>query len=139
MSEQQPLPHHTSTVWVVVADDSQADVYLREPGSHIVTHGRQPEEILGWKLTPLPQFSLKVVHDGNLVRDIAERLNRAKADKRFDGLVIVAPPAWLGQLRPHISHAVHDTLIAGVAKDYTKLPLPELAERLQEFFPARAA
>jgi hypothetical protein len=139
MTTHHPLPHHASTVWVVVADDSSARVYVRVPGSHVVTRDGQPEEILGWELSPLSDFDQTAKKNGHLIRDVCSQLNRAKAEGRFEGIVVVAPPAWLGQLRPHLSHAVHDSLIAGVAKDYTHLPLPALTERLQELFPARAA
>ncbi|MCR6660735.1 MAG: host attachment protein [Asticcacaulis sp.] len=68
---------------------------------------------------------------------VADRLNRARAQDRFDGLVVVAPSAWLGLLRPHLDRSVQDSVVIELTKDYVGLPLHELTERLCDIFPSR--
>jgi len=173
VSHAAPLPYHPSTVWVIVADGSQAQGYLRVPASDIIrgaTH--QPEETLTWALQPLDDFHLEAERieaydtgtdargtvfesSGNLrhlsephvdlrrklkadlAAHVADRLNRAKAQDRFDGLVIVAPSTWLGNLRPHLNPSVQDSVGIELTKDYVGLALPELTERLRDIFPTR--
>lgn len=57
--------------------------------------------------------------------DIAGRVNRiAQTAKR--GVIIVAPPRFLGALRPHLSDGAKAALAAEIAKDMRKLGVSEL-------------
>lgn len=77
-----------------------------------------------------------------LKRDLAERmaeaLNRAALKRRFQRLVIVAPPVWLGHLRPLLSRDVRDMVDLEVAKDMARLSMTTLTERLRALLPERA-
>ena len=49
---------------------------------------------------------------------------------RFDGLVLVAPPRALGQLRDELSSFLRDKVSAELTKDLTQTPLHELPQHL---------
>jgi protein required for attachment to host cells/ribosome-associated translation inhibitor RaiA len=66
----------------------------------------------------------------HFVRDVANMLDTALAEKRFDRLVLVGPSRNLGELREHLSARVRDTLAQQVAKDLSKLNTDELWNKL---------
>ena len=61
---------------------------------------------------------------------VAARLNAAARDKRFDQIVLVAPPQTLAALRRELEPAVQDRVVAEVDKDLTKHPVLEIARLL---------
>jgi protein required for attachment to host cells len=61
-------------------------------------------------------------------RRLAERLD-AKAG-RFDRLLLVAPSAFLGELRAALGEAMHARLAGSLDRDLTRLPLADLAREL---------
>ncbi len=72
-----------------------------------------------------------------LARRLADQLNTAVASRRFDRLVVVAPPRFLGMLRPHYGQGVRDGLFLEIDKDFTALNPTDLASRLSHYWPAR--
>jgi protein required for attachment to host cells len=52
-------------------------------------------------------------------RKLAERLSSGRTQHDFDGLVLVAPPAFLGKLREALDQATVRCVRASLAKDYT--------------------
>lgn len=75
-----------------------------------------------------------------LKRRFAERLSgmleEALSAKRFDRLVIVAPPVTMGDLRAELSKAVSAAVAGELTADLTKVPLDELPSRLEPVLPA---
>lgn len=65
-------------------------------------------------------------------RSLAERLRTLHEEHRFESLVIVAPPQFLGDLRAHLDATVARTVAAEVAKDLTQIPQHDLPDRLKE-------
>ena len=61
---------------------------------------------------------------------VAEELNRAAAEQRFDALYLIAPPRTLGELRPELSDATSAKMREELHKDWVHLPEPELEEHL---------
>ena len=138
MASTTPLPYHASTVWVVVADHDHARTFLRQPRDMVVSQNAHDlKEILAWGLKELPDFDLKRERDNSLPLDVADRLNQAHAEGRFDGVIIVAPPAWLGHMRQHLTRQLKDAVILEVAKDLANLPQTKLLERLADLMPSR--
>lgn len=64
-------------------------------------------------------------------RQHAEMLKRALDDHRFDELVLVAPPHFLGLLRQVLDEQVAKRLTASFDRDYLELDVEALLERLQ--------
>ncbi len=138
MAHTAPLPYRASTVWVVVADDAHARVYSREPRNVIVSrNARQADEILTWTLRDLPDVTVIGSDGNNLPLEIADRLNRAHGVGRFDGVIVIAPPPWLGDFRPHLTREARDAVIGELAKDLTKLPRARLLQKIADLLPAR--
>jgi protein required for attachment to host cells len=63
---------------------------------------------------------------------VADTLESKLAEKRFDHLVIVAPPPALGDLRGALAKDVRAKVTAELAHDLVKTPHSELPRHLQE-------
>lgn len=142
------------TYWFVVANSTRARV--------IAITGRQgqPTEIAAWvhpesrlheqELTSdLPgrsfdshgqgrhavsaRTSPKELEARHFAREIVERLDKARGDRVFDRLVLVAPPQFLGLLRKNLSAPMTKLIAAEVAKDLTTLE----ATRITKYLPWR--
>jgi len=69
--------------------------------------------------------------EASFARDFAERLNRAAERRRFDRLVLVAPPRVLGAVRKAVSGQVSERLVSEVGQDLTNHPVPEIAAHVK--------
>ncbi len=63
---------------------------------------------------------------------LAEHLDRARATGRYDRLVLVAEPRFLGWLRDALSPETTQRIIASVNKDLTETDLRTLANHLSK-------
>ncbi|HEX8754960.1 MAG TPA: host attachment protein [Steroidobacteraceae bacterium] len=63
-------------------------------------------------------------------RRIAQTLEQARRQNRYDRLVIMAPPAFLGLLREEMPAAVHEVVSAEIAKDLVHEPPEALSAHL---------
>ena len=61
---------------------------------------------------------------------MAERINKAAAERQFKEIVVVAPPKILADLRRAFSAETKKRVVAEIAKDLTKHPLSEIAKIL---------
>jgi protein required for attachment to host cells len=61
---------------------------------------------------------------------IAERLNRAADENRFEHIVIAAPPKVLGELRREYSKKLQGKILAEIDKDLTHHTFPDIAKVL---------
>ncbi|GIX22553.1 MAG: host attachment protein [Gammaproteobacteria bacterium] len=73
----------------------------------------------------------KAVKDA-FARELAERLEKAHATGRFDKLVLVCPPPFLGLLRAHLSETVKRVVSLEVDKDLTTLNAQDLRAHLPD-------
>ncbi|HMN78535.1 MAG TPA: host attachment protein [Burkholderiaceae bacterium] len=69
----------------------------------------------------------------NAARRVVERLSSARNDGRFDALIIVAAPRFLGLLRNALTKDLQPLVKDEQALDLAGLPEPPLFERLREF------
>ncbi len=125
-------------VWIVVADSSEARIYAaRNPRSELelldtLTHAASrmhPRDLVsdapgrvhdrfGPGRHSLDQGQqLKHTEKERFAREIAARLTEAHRQKKFDRLVIMAGPAFLGILRACFDKSVAQTVIAEISKD----------------------
>lgn len=70
----------------------------------------------------------------DFARDIAGILEEKARDGAFDGLILVAPPEMLGNLRPLLSGEIREKLLGEVNKDYTQLTPREIKQQLEESY-----
>ena len=64
-------------------------------------------------------------------REMAKVLDAAAAGKAFDRLILVAPPATLGDLRTELSDATRKMVTAELPKDLTRHAEQELPQHLE--------
>jgi protein required for attachment to host cells len=74
----------------------------------------------------------------NLAHKIADALQASLADKRYDKLILVAPPVTLGDLREALAKGVRACVTAELAQDLVKLPASELQGHLADVLPLKA-
>lgn len=65
-------------------------------------------------------------------RDLARKIDAEFVAGKFDRLVLVSPPATLGDLRQSLSKTTADKIHGEIAKDLIKASKPELVEQLGE-------
>jgi len=63
---------------------------------------------------------------------IADRLEKGRVDNDFERLVVVAAPAFLGQLRANFGAPLSSLVSLEMDKDYTALQAGDLRARLPE-------
>ncbi len=63
--------------------------------------------------------------------ELGRRLERGFDAHEFDGLVLVAPPRFLGQLRDALTPPVRRRVRASLRKDLTRVTTTELRERVR--------
>ncbi|WP_076605370.1 host attachment protein [Candidatus Filomicrobium marinum] len=63
---------------------------------------------------------------------VIDALRDAMVARRFDRLVLIAPPAFLGDLRAKLPKDLEYKVVHEVALDLTKLPKRELCKRLSD-------
>jgi protein required for attachment to host cells/ribosome-associated translation inhibitor RaiA len=150
-----------NTTWIAVLDGTQARFFaLRKDGD-----GQALEESAEALSADLPRYShdersdrpsrafgtgkargaLEPRHDynklakHNFTREVASTLDAALADRRYDRLVLVAPPRSVGELRELLSARVLANLVHVVPKNLTKLGADALRKKLSGLLPARPA
>ncbi len=67
----------------------------------------------------------------SFAQQVAERLGTAAHDHNAQGVVVIAPPVMLGDLRAAYPATLKDRIALEIDKDITKLPTRELTERLR--------
>jgi protein required for attachment to host cells len=63
-------------------------------------------------------------------RTIADYLERADHEKKFDQIVLVAPPVTLGDLRAMLGKQVAKRVAGEIGKDLTESPIAEIITQL---------
>jgi protein required for attachment to host cells len=77
-----------------------------------------------------PQTEWHRFEKHKFAREMAKVLDAAAANKAFDRLVLVAPPATLGDLRMELGEATRKMVTAELAKDLTRHAEQELPQHL---------
>ena len=119
--------HIPPSAMVLVSDGRRAR-FLRNRGTSV-----RPELIMGLSLGDDNPPALEAADwqaEERFAARIADTLYDLEHARRFQVLVVVAPPRMLGELRARLRSEVADTVIAEVAKDLSALPAPELGRML---------
>lgn len=146
------MPKHPVT-WIVIADGSRAKIVARREdgkGFDILSESASDEAHTPsrdiWSDRPgqtqesgySGHHSIEPRRDPHeerkaaFARDLAVQLNQAGGEKRFDNLILFAPPRCLGELREALDEATQRKIKASAPKDLTKLPLGELPRHLED-------
>lgn len=72
------------------------------------------------------QTDFHTLEEQRFAADAAEMLRKRALSNEFESLLIVAPPATLGELRKHYHKEVEGRLVGEIAKDLTNHPVDEI-------------
>ncbi len=136
--------------WIVVADGDQAKVFENDgpgKGLHAVKDLSFTQDHLaardimadrpGRASNPSGPGSRAAVdyrtdpvdlRERRFLERLAKTLDEKLSEGAYARLVIAAAPTALGELRPALTPAVQETILAELPKDLTNLPIPKLAE-----------
>ena len=141
----------SNVVWAVVADGKRLRVLERPigtapwreleaeaaeqsdpPSRELGTDrpGRVHESVGSARHAVEPRQDLHEAAEAAFAREVAERLERAAMGGRYDRLVLVAPPAFLGRLRLALGTRVRQRLAGTLNRELTRAPARDIAERL---------
>jgi protein required for attachment to host cells len=139
-----------SRTWIMVADAARAQLFLNEgpqepiepidsmenPNAHLRDRdlvsdkpGRSIESVGGAHHAE-ERIDHHRADKAAFARRVAEYVDRGAAEKKFDKLVLIAPPQMLGDLRGALGQHSQARVTHQVAKDLTKLPVAKLQEQL---------
>jgi protein required for attachment to host cells len=138
--------------WVLVADKSRARIFskngrspFREEEGFIHPESRMHEQQLtsdlpgsdgggsnggGQRHGKGPRVSPKRHEAQVFCKQVADHLEAARAEQRFQRLLVVAPPAFLGLLREQFSPPLGALVTREVNKNLVHLKADELREQL---------
>jgi protein required for attachment to host cells len=137
--------------WVLLADGAEARIYQEKKSkelsqlaefsskaSHSQTHelvsdrsGRSFDSMgTGARHSMEARSDPQVVAKENFVAMVAAHLNDAALAKKFDHLIVCAPPHVLGELRQHLDGHAKKLVQAELHKDLMKTPMAELHQHL---------
>ena len=75
-------------------------------------------------------------HEAELfAKRMAEHLEKARVDHRFDRLHLIAAPKFLGQMRRHLGKEVESLVDAAVAKDVAWFDAKSIADYIRDTSP----
>lgn len=143
----------TNRTWIVVADAAQVRMYTADaPGATLravpglefhntTVHGHSRD--FGTDRPGRTHESVGGAHHGleprvdphrevkrQFAKQTAHFLEQAARDSRYDRLVVIAPPAMLGDLRDALGRETQQRLAGEIAKDLTKQTLGEITQHL---------
>ena len=147
------------THWIVVADSSTATVYsgnaalddlrpihrLAHPASRLaardlVTDDRGRTRAFGGgaRSATEPHHTPHEVEVQAFAHEIAQHLRKGLVEHAYEGLVLVAPPAFLGRLKLEIDIRTTDRVVGTVAHDYVHAAPADLGDLLRRHLRERA-
>jgi protein required for attachment to host cells len=147
-------PSHGTVTWVVAADGERALFFHNDgmnqglepipelierhhiPDTHEMVSDRAGQRTGGpdsaGSGATVQRNDPHEFREKRFIEHLARELNEAALAKRFDRLIIAAPPRALGNLRKALSKQAAELVAAEYDKDFTKSPAPDLAEHVKE-------
>lgn len=146
-----PTPVQPGTTWVLVADRARARLLqLERPNGRLVEiesrvnpDGRGPERAQRTDRPPRvqesansarhaiePHTSLREKSAVRFARELVDLLEHGRRDTRYDRLVVIAPPPFLGALRAVLGKSPIDVLVAEIAHEMTTSSAQDIRNRL---------
>lgn len=100
------------------------DIGTDRPGRSHESHGHARHAIE-------PRIDQHAQLKRKFVTGVLNTLAAKHAEGAFDKLIIVAPPAILGMIRPALSDQLRDLIVGEIDKDLTNTPIHEIESRLR--------
>lgn len=101
--------------------DSPGSTFSGSAGGGVVGGNPGSNNRSGYEQTDFHQLE-----EDRFAADCADMLNRLVLGNRIGGLIVVAPPKALGELRKHYHKQTEALLIGEIAKDLTGRPTDEI-------------
>jgi protein required for attachment to host cells len=114
-------------------DDDRPELRDRELMRESDRPGRTHESFGPTRHGLQPHTSTDQIARERFARALVERLQLGVNERRFGQLLLVAPPAMLGELRRHLDDALRERVIAELDRDLTKISIHELPQHLSEW------
>jgi protein required for attachment to host cells len=134
--------------WIVVADSARARIFvnnyaaekklalfrdytdkdIHKTSSDLVTGDQQNFGAGNSVESSNPKFQ----HSNLFANALAKRLEHFRTDHAFENLMLVAPPAFMGLLKEHLSKELHKSVVT-VEKDYTHDNEEKLVKHLADY------
>jgi protein required for attachment to host cells len=139
------------TAWVVVADGASANIYEKENSRHLTLLQQYSSET-SHKLTrelvsdrPGRTFESygmarhakesrsdpQAMEKEKFIRSVADHINAAELEGKFDALILCAPPRVLGKLRQLLDKNTQKLVKAEIGKDFVKTPIKDLLQLIK--------
>ena len=146
-------PHRSADTWIVVADRARARIYSLPPSAEIVLEeveslenqdGAAHARDLGTDRqgyfrgrsgvldTGDAQSESRRVISERFAHEIIQHLEAGRQKQKFGHLVLIAAPAFLGELRKHLGGPLSQLIDQSIAKDYTSYSVDELTRSLSQ-------
>ena len=77
-----------------------------------------------------PESDAQATDEATFAKQVAHRLNASALNNEYEGLVLVADPQTLGQIRPQLHKETVRRLIREIAKTFTNAPVEVIQEAL---------
>jgi protein required for attachment to host cells len=139
-----------SNSWIVVADSTRARILrlehraLTELEDLVHPASRTPDHDLvsdrggrtfdssrqGGRHAMEPQHTPKQVETDTFARELAQRLDAARAKGEFDELILIAAPQFLGQLSAHLDEVTRRLVTRRIHKHLARHSLDDVASTL---------
>ena len=137
--------------WVVVADSARGRIFewkslqsgLTEVADLTNSQARLPEQALtsdrpgmafgstGHSRRRMQSTKSEVANTvGAFARDLAGELKRGLEQRSYERFVLIAPPAFLGELRAQLSNSVSKRLVESVSRNLTKRDAATIEQHL---------
>ena len=150
------------TIWILAADSSRARIFevadkeqrLREIKDFVNPEGRSSERELQTDMQgrvrgygqPHRAHSTSEMEFGEhatelFSKELTRYLDKARNDRQYDKLYLIAPPKFLGLLRSNLGKEVHKLVAEEIGKDLSWLSEHDLDRHLRAdgTLPAKAA
>lgn len=130
------LERHGGAAWAERPDTMSAP---DNPASHehgTERPGRVHESLGSARHAIEPRQDPHRAAEASFARHLANELEKAAATGRYDSLLLVAPPIFLGDLRKALGAATLQRLRGSLHKDIAKASLPVIVRHLDEVRPA---
>ena len=117
-------------------DPKDSDQGRSEPGRTFSSNRGDPRtggygSTVGAARSAYSETDFHQLQKDNFAHEAADMLKKKALANEFEKLIIVAPPATLGELRKHYHKEVEARLAGEVAKDLTNMPVAEIEKILQ--------
>lgn len=139
------------TTWIVIAESARARIFtLSEPGAKLAERSTlsHPESRMHDRdlTSDLPgrafdshgqgRHGMEQAHDPHgqqaqaFAAQIAREVERIRREEPFDGLVLAAPPRFLGLLRAELDHGTREAVVAEIDKNLVESDTETLERRI---------